>query len=61
MPDYLITTTINPEGETAQQSERIVRAKNEARAIRHVVSNTIAVTRATLDDAIRVGKVEVAE
>lgn len=53
-PDYLIKTTIPG----AAACERIVRAPNEARAIKHVVSDTLAVTRATIDDAIRVGKVE---
>lgn len=66
MPDYLITTTIpNPAplgtpGGSAEsfKRERIVRAKNEAAAIKYVVLDSVTVARATLDDAIRVGKIE---
>ncbi len=62
MPDYLITTTIP--GETPTQRERIVRADNEAKALKHVVADTILVKRATIDDAMRLAgagvKLEVA-
>lgn len=63
MPDYLIKTIMPARGdhpaEPAQYTrERIVRAKNEAAAIKHVVADTITVGRATLDDAIRVGEIE---
>ena len=54
MPDYLITIAGEP------KRERIVRAKNEAQAIRHVIADTVTIDRATLDDAIRVGKIETA-
>lgn len=76
MPDYLITCTIptaTVEIQTISEKEptkipaekpavrvRIVRAKNEAQALRHVVADTITIGRATLDDAIRVGKIETA-
>lgn len=67
-PDYLITTIIpnaaplgTPGGSAAvHKRERIIRAKNEAQAIRHVVADTVTIDRATLDDAIRVGKIEIA-
>ena len=54
MPDYLITIA----GESKR--ERIIRAKNEAQAIRHIIADTVTIDRATLDDAIRVGKIEAA-
>jgi hypothetical protein len=45
--------------------ERIVRAKNEAAALKHVVADTITIDRATIDDAMRLagqgGKVEEAK
>jgi hypothetical protein len=64
MPDYLITTTIPPNGSEFQgvqgadsaKRERLVRAKNEAAAIKHVVADTITVTRATIDDAMRLAQ-----
>lgn len=65
MPDYLIKTTV-PTADAAKpaQRERIVRAKNEAAAIKHVVSDTISIDRATVDDAMRLApagvKVELA-
>lgn len=49
MPDYLIITALDKDTKT----ERIVRAKNEAAAIKHVVSDTITVRRAFVDDAMR--------
>jgi hypothetical protein len=61
MPDYLIKTVI-PSETTPAVRERIVRAKNEASALRHVVSDTITIDRASIDDAMRLatagGKVE---
>lgn len=67
-PDYLITsslkifkTTGTLDGPDVCKVERIVRAKNEAAALKHVVADTITIARATLDDAIRVGKIEAAE
>jgi hypothetical protein len=54
MPDYLITTILRSADEaTGVQRQRIVRAKNEAAALKHVVADTITITRATLDDAMR--------
>ena len=64
MPDYLIRTTIqNPSDKDSSPTvtrERIIRAKNEAQAIRHIIADTVTINRATLDDAIRVGKIETA-
>lgn len=63
MPDYLIKTTI-PGEKTPVVRERLVRAKNEAQAIRHVVTDTLTIDRASIDDAVRLaqagGKVEIA-
>lgn len=71
MPDYLITSTLKvfktidalASPETCKV-ERLVRAKNEAAALKHVVADTIAVNRASIDDAMRIaaqgGKVEIA-
>jgi hypothetical protein len=56
MPDYLIITKLDSD----TKRERIIRAKNEAQAIRHVIADTVTIDRATLDDAIRVGKIEIA-
>ena len=50
MPDYLLTIELNDE----KKLERLVRAKNEARALSHVVKDTVKVQRATTDDVIRV-------
>jgi hypothetical protein len=67
MPDYCIRITAKPAEVEAPAivTERLVRAKNEARAIAHVVKDTISVDRATIDDAMRLAKlnveVEVAE
>lgn len=59
-PDYHVTTSIDK-----TKTERIVRAKNEAAAIRHVVADTLVIRRATVDDAMTLGaaggKVETAE
>ena len=54
MPDYLITVSMH--ADKPEQRERLVRAKNEAAAIRHVVSDTIMIDRATIDDAMRLAK-----
>lgn len=72
-PDYVITTTI-PDGPTkftdepqpgGLTRERLVRAPNKARAIAHVVADTLTCEVATIDDAMRIasagGKVEIAE
>lgn len=65
MPDYLITSLVAGNADSAPvKSERIVRAKNRATAIQHVVSDTITAERASVDDAMRIaaagGKVEIA-
>lgn len=60
MPDYLIRTQLNQD-----TGERIVRAKNKAQAIAHVVADTLKVDVATTDDAMRIagagGKLEIAK
>lgn len=64
MPDYIITCTIPNGSAEVHKRERIVRAKNEAAALKHVVADTITIDRATIDDAMRLaglgGKVELA-
>lgn len=52
MPHYLITTTIPGEGAPVTR-ERLVNAKNEAAAIKHVVADTLTIRRAGIDDAMR--------
>lgn len=49
MPDYLITHSLDSD----QKRTRIVRAKNRAQAIAHVVADSIKVDTATIDDAMR--------
>lgn len=61
MPDYLVTVMIpnaaplgTPGGSAGPHTrERIVRAKNEAAAIKHVVADTLTITRVSIDDAMR--------
>jgi hypothetical protein len=57
MPDYIVKITA---GETTR--ERIVRAKNRAQAVNHVVGDSLKVDVASIDDAVRItqagGKVE---
>jgi hypothetical protein len=64
MPDYLVQIITKAADETVK-TERLIRAKNEARAIAHVVNDTISVDRASTDDILRVAKagaeVEIAE
>jgi hypothetical protein len=50
-PDYLIRTTI-PD---AEPRERLVRAKNQAQALKHVLTDTITIEAASIDDAMRIG------
>ena len=52
MPDYLIKVTV-PTQDLDVTKERLVRAKNEARALAHVVKDTVTVERATTDEIIR--------
>jgi hypothetical protein len=68
MPNYLIQTILAGapiDDRSPVVIERIVRASNKARAIAHVVADTLKVDVATVDDAMRVagagGKVEVAK
>lgn len=60
-PEYLVKVSSKPAVADAKPvvTERIVRAKNEARAISHVVSDTVTVERATIDDAMRLSKLGV--
>ncbi len=68
MPNYLVKTVYT--GAPIDEAkpvviERIVRASNKARAIAHVVADTLTVDVASIDDAMRIaaagGKVEVAK
>jgi hypothetical protein len=60
-PDYLISITIPGDGlhgENRDQPttrERIVRAKNQAQALKHVLTDTITIEAASIDDAMRIG------
>jgi hypothetical protein len=65
MPDYLVTTKLPAaEGGKLVIKERLVRAKNQAHALRHVVNDTVFLSPATIDDAMRIagdgGQVELA-
>ena len=53
MPDYLVKTTVARMEAAGYVRERLVRAKNEARAVAHVVKDTVAIERASNDDIIR--------
>lgn len=55
MPDYLITTTIK-RADKPETIERLVRAKNEASALKHVITDTVSVDKATGDDYMRLAK-----
>jgi hypothetical protein len=52
-PEYLVTCTIPNGSAEVHKRERIVRAKNEAAALKYVVADTITITRAGIDDAMR--------
>lgn len=54
-PEYLITITTRA-ADKPTTTERLVRAKNEARAIAHVINDTVAVDRASTDDVVRLTK-----
>lgn len=58
MPDYVLKITAKPAEVEAPAivTERLVHAKNEARAISFVVGDTISCDRATVDDVIRLTK-----
>ncbi len=55
MPDYKLTTRVTSDEKDTVTVERMVRAKNEARAIAHVVKDTVTCERLQIDDAIRLG------
>jgi hypothetical protein len=62
MPDYLVKVKPNKED---SETERLIRAKNQAAAVAHVVKDTVVCSKATNDDLMRLAKagvdVEVAE
>jgi len=53
MPDYHVTVVASKDAATV---ERIVRAKNEARAIAWVAGDTITISRVSNDDLVRLAK-----
>lgn len=56
MPEYLITTSVPlapPDDKEKHVRERLVRAKNQAQALQHVVGDTITVKQASIEDAMR--------
>lgn len=55
MPDYRIKLVVPIDSKDTLTKERMVRAKNEARAIAHVVKDTVTCERLNIDDAIRLG------
>lgn len=67
MPDYLVKlTTKKPDTDAKPETiERIVRAKNQAKALAHVVKDVIEIGHAETDDVVRLTKagvsIEVAE
>ncbi len=57
MPDYRITVSVPVATDKQfEKIERLVRAKNEARAIAHVVKDTVQIERCSADDLIRLTK-----
>ena len=59
MPDYRVKITHQPTSAEMLQEiavERLVRAKNEARAIAHIVKDTMQIERCSADDLIRLTK-----
>lgn len=55
MPDYILKITTK-QADKPIVTERLVRAKNEARAIAHVVADTVSVDRVSADELIRLTK-----
>ena len=53
MPDYHVTITASKDHETV---ERIVRAKNEARALTWVAGDSITISCISVDDLVRLTK-----
>lgn len=66
MKDFIIKTTIpaRTDGDEPAVRERLVRARNQAQAVKHVVLDTIQAGAATTEDAMRIasagGKLELA-
>lgn len=58
MPIYLVKTFFAEQDELKATTvrERLVSAKNEARAIDHVLADTVTIERASFDDVIRLTK-----
>lgn len=54
MPDYLVEMA--QDAKNVEARERLVRAKNESTAIKHVIEDTITITRATTEDIVRLAK-----
>jgi hypothetical protein len=54
MPTYLLKTTIP--GDKPTTRERIVEAKNQAQAIRHVTRDTISCDEVSVADAMRLAE-----
>jgi len=51
-----VTTKAPAKDAAPTTTERLVRAKNEARAVAHVVKDTVAIERASVDDVVRLTK-----
>ena len=58
MPDYVLTVTTKAPAADAKPLviERLVRAKNQASAVGHVVSDTVTCKLAETDEIIRLAK-----
>lgn len=52
MPDYKITVSLDSDS----KAERLVRAKNQAAAIAHVVKDSVQIDKASADEIIRLTK-----
>lgn len=53
MPHYKFTITVPGEGDTKVTHVRAVEAKNEAKALKHVLANTIKVEPLSVPDAMK--------
>lgn len=62
MPKYLVTikNPVDASNSLNPVRERLVDAPNEARALRHVVDDTIEIRIATVEDAMRLAPAGVA-
>lgn len=58
MPDYVVSISTKPAAADAQPviTERLVRAPNQARAVSHVVADTVTVALAETEDIVRCAK-----